>query len=168
MSMLWDASAIKTPLRFARCARRWGRISPPAWGTVRGQVHLGSGFRAYRCRATTHLAIYHHPSYERQGSHHIFLAVQPHMSRADAPGPGACPKARVCHTPTGSARTAPTQREAQRTVCRTWSGTRPGCVQYQLDLRCACGPQDGRKLTKNIDPGLGRVPFAPFFFREPV
>ena len=33
--MLWDASAIKTPVRFARCARRWGRISPPAWGTVR-------------------------------------------------------------------------------------------------------------------------------------
>ena len=24
--MLWDASTIKTPVRFARCARRWGRI----------------------------------------------------------------------------------------------------------------------------------------------
>ena len=85
--ILWDASAIKIPVRFARCARRWGRISPPAWGTVRGQVHLGSGFRAYRCRATTHLAIYHRPSYERQGSRHKFLAVQPRMSHADAPGP---------------------------------------------------------------------------------
>ena len=81
---------LRRPVRFARCARRWYRISPPAWGTVRGQVHLGSGFRAYRCRATTHLAIYHRPSYERQGSRHKFLAVQPHMSRADAPGPGAC------------------------------------------------------------------------------
>ena len=26
-----------------------------------------------------------------------------------------------------------------------------GCVQYQSDLRCACGPQDCRKLTKYID-----------------
>ena len=31
-------------------------------------------------------------------------------------------------------------------------GTRPDCVQYQSDLRGACGPQDGGKLTKNIDP----------------
>ena len=31
-------------------------------------------------------------------------------------------------------------------------GTRPDCVQYQSDLRGACGPQDGCKLTKNIVP----------------
>ena len=55
------------------------------------QLHscAGSGFRAYRCRATTHLAIYHRQSYERQGSRHKFLAVQPHMFRSDAPGPCA-------------------------------------------------------------------------------
>ena len=29
----------------------------------------------------------HRPLYERQGSRHKFLAVQPHMSRADAPVP---------------------------------------------------------------------------------
>ena len=49
-AMLLDASAIKKPVRFARCARRWERISPNAWGTLRLQVHLvshlGSGFRA--------------------------------------------------------------------------------------------------------------------------
>ena len=43
------------------------------------QVHLGSGFWAYRCRATTNVAICHRPLYERQGSRHKFLAVQPHM-----------------------------------------------------------------------------------------
>ena len=31
-------------------------------------------------------------------------------------------------------------------------GTRPDCVQYQSDLRGACGPQDEGKLTKNIVP----------------
>ena len=40
------------------------------------QVHLGSGFRAFRCRVTTHLAMYHRASYERQGSRHKFLAVR--------------------------------------------------------------------------------------------
>ena len=29
---LWDASVIEIPVRFARCERRWGRISPQAWG----------------------------------------------------------------------------------------------------------------------------------------
>ena len=67
---LWNASVIKIPVRFARCQRRWGRISPQAWGTPRGQVHLGSGFQAYRCRATAHLAICHRPWYARQGSRH--------------------------------------------------------------------------------------------------
>ena len=37
---LWDASVIKIPVRFACCERRWGRISPQAWGTPRGHVHL--------------------------------------------------------------------------------------------------------------------------------
>ena len=44
--ILWDASAIELPVRFAHCARRWERISPQAQGTLRGQVHLGSAFRA--------------------------------------------------------------------------------------------------------------------------
>ena len=43
-------------------------------------------------------------------------------------------------------------------------GTRPDCVQYQSDLRGACGPQDGGKLTENIDPGCH---LAPVFFCEP-
>ena len=43
-------------------------------------------------------------------------------------------------------------------------GTRPDCVQYQSDLRGACGPQDGCKLTKNIVPGCH---LAPVFFRVP-
>ena len=87
MDTLWDASAIKKPVRFARCARRCGRISPQAWGTLRGQVHLGSAFQAYRCRATAHLAICHHPLYDRQGSRHKFLAVQPHMPNVHHCGP---------------------------------------------------------------------------------
>ena len=46
LAILWDASAIELPVRFAHCARRWERISPQAQGTLRGQVHLGSAFRA--------------------------------------------------------------------------------------------------------------------------
>ena len=59
LDTLWDASAIKIPVRFASCARRWGRISPQARGTPRGQVHLGSAFRAYRCLASAHFAFCH-------------------------------------------------------------------------------------------------------------
>ena len=40
-------------------------------GALCGQLHLGSGFLADRRSATTHLAIYHRPSYERQGSSQI-------------------------------------------------------------------------------------------------
>ena len=42
-------------------------------------------------------------------------------------------------------------------------GTRPDCVQYQSDLRGACGPQDGGKLTKNIDPA---AQMRNVFFRD--
>ena len=80
LAILWDASAIELPVRFAHCARRWERISPQAQGTLRGQVHLGSAFRAWRRSATTHLAICHRPLYQRQGSHYKFLAAQPHVS----------------------------------------------------------------------------------------
>ena len=48
---------------------------------------------------------------------------------------------------------------------RAWPGTRLGCVQYQSDLRCACGPQDGRKLSKNILPCSY---LSSFFFRDPL
>ena len=34
------------PAQSALCLRRNPRISPQAWGTLRGQVHLGSAFRA--------------------------------------------------------------------------------------------------------------------------
>ena len=56
-------------------------------GALCGQLHLGSGFLADRRSATTHLAIYHRPSYERQGSRHKFLAVQPHMPHVNHFGP---------------------------------------------------------------------------------
>ena len=46
LAILWDASVIKKPVRFAHCARRWKRISWQTQGTLRGQVHLGSAFRA--------------------------------------------------------------------------------------------------------------------------
>ena len=39
MKTLWDASVITKPVRFACCARRWGRILPQAWDAARGQVH---------------------------------------------------------------------------------------------------------------------------------
>ena len=68
------------------CASLWADFSAGV-GHSGGQVHLESAFRGYRCRATAHLAICHRPLYERQGSRHKFLAVQPHMSRADAPVP---------------------------------------------------------------------------------
>ena len=55
-------------------------------------------------------------------------------------------------TPTAAVRPDPAQRATQRPVCRARPGTRPECVQYQSDLRGACGPQDGCKLTKNIVP----------------
>ena len=74
-------------MRFARCARCWGRISPQAWGTLRLQVHLGSAFRAYICRATTHLAMCLDSVKDRQGSRHKFLAVQPHMPHVHDCGP---------------------------------------------------------------------------------
>ena len=34
--MLWNCDRVQ----FACCARRWGRISPPAWGTVRARALL--------------------------------------------------------------------------------------------------------------------------------
>ena len=71
--------------------------------------------------------------------------------------------ARLARTPP-AVRPAPAQRAVQRSVCRAWPGTRPDCVQYQSDLRGACGPQDGGKLTKNIVPGCH---LAPVFFRVP-
>ena len=40
----------------------------------------------------------------------------------------------------------------------------PDCVQYQSDLRGACGPQDGGKLTKNIVPV---AQLSTIFFRVP-
>ena len=46
LAILWDASAIKKPVRFADCARRWERISWQTQGTLRGQGYLGSAFRA--------------------------------------------------------------------------------------------------------------------------
>ena len=59
-------------VHFALCVRRKGRISPQAWGILRGQVHLGSGFPAWRWRATKRLAMCHRALYERQGSRHKF------------------------------------------------------------------------------------------------
>ena len=46
LAILWDASAIKKPVRFADCARRWERISWQTQGTLRWQRYLGSAFRA--------------------------------------------------------------------------------------------------------------------------
>ena len=80
LAILWDASAIKKPVRFAHCARRWKRISWQTQGTLRGQGYLGSAFRASRRRAPTHLAVCHRPSYERQG----FACVLP-PCRSSAP-----------------------------------------------------------------------------------
>ena len=68
------------------CASLWADFSAGV-GHSGGQVHLGSAFQAYRCRATAHLAICHHPLYERQGSRHKFLAVQPHMPHVHHCGP---------------------------------------------------------------------------------
>ena len=71
--------AIKQPI----AAPAWPRYAtrpPLRYLCVLPAVRAAGG--GFRCRATAHLPICHRPWYDRQGSRHKFLAVQPRMSHA--------------------------------------------------------------------------------------
>ena len=67
------------------CALSCWKCSPAP--SVCGQEHLGSGFSRLHMQCDHTLGDIYRPVYEIQGSRHKFLAAQPHMPRADAPGP---------------------------------------------------------------------------------
>jgi len=96
--------------------------------------------------------------------HRRTAAASPGEQEARALGPASHMEARApdAHRPR-CARLPHSARSSARCAAHR-PGTRPDCVQYQSDLRGACGPQDEGKLTKNIVPGCH---LAPVFFREP-
>ena len=74
----WSSYGTRPPLRnlcVLRTVLAAGSGFRRGAGILRGQMHLGSAFRAYTCRATTQLTLCHCSLYERQFSRHEFLAV---------------------------------------------------------------------------------------------
>ena len=58
-------------------------LGSPLLHALSGPARARLGWREAGCEGVQPKC--HRPLYERQGSRHKFLAVQPHMSRADAP-----------------------------------------------------------------------------------
>ena len=79
-----SVTPVVAPLPFV-CALSCWKCSPAA--AVVAPRPFVCALSCWKCSPAPTLGDIYRPVYEIQGSRHKFLAAQPHMPRADAPGP---------------------------------------------------------------------------------